>query len=110
MSLTHHAKVRMQQRAIPLMLVDLLRDFGVRQSGGGGSSIVFFDKKARRQLRSYAGSMYEALNDNLDVYAVLGGDGQVITTGYRTQRIEREREHGGLRRARSLGRRRRQTQ
>lgn len=96
MSLTKHARVRMQQRAISPLLVDLLQDFGSRQRAGGGSSLVFFDKRARRELRTYAGSMFSQINESLDVYAVLGSDGQVITTGYRTERIQRERDSAGM--------------
>ena len=41
--LTHHARVRMQQRGIPAAALDVLLDYGVVRHAGGGRDIVFFD-------------------------------------------------------------------
>ena len=50
MYMTGHAAVRSQQRAIPPMLIDLLMQFGARESAGDGASKMYFDKAARRKI------------------------------------------------------------
>lgn len=85
---THHAKARMQQRGIPPMMIDLLMQFGKSQPAGGGASRLFFDKNARRRLKSYAGPMSGLLNEYLDVYAVIGPEGQLITAAHVTNRFK----------------------
>lgn len=86
---THHAEHRAQKRCIPPMLVDLLIQFGRQESSGDGTFKVFFDKNARRNLRTYAGAMASAIEQHLDVYAVVGSDMQVITVAHREDRIHR---------------------
>jgi len=89
MSMTHHARLRSQQRGIPPILLDLLRQFGRSEPAGGGATKMFFDKAARRRLQAYAGPLAGHLNQHLDVYVVVGPDDQVITTAHRTERIRR---------------------
>lgn len=89
MNMSHHATVRSQQRAIPPLLIDLLLQFGTNEPAGKGATKVFFDKAARRRVKSYAGHLASLLNEYLDVYAVVGTDDQVITTAHLTERIRR---------------------
>lgn len=89
MDMSHHARIRSQQRAIPPILIDLLTQFGTSLPAGGGTSRVFFDKAARRRVKAYAGPLAGLLDQHLDVYAVLDSDGRVITTAHRTERIRR---------------------
>ena len=88
-TLTTHATVRSQQRAIPPLLIDLLLQFGTSAPAGGGTSKLFFDKRARRRVKSYAGPLAAVIDDYLDVYAVVGADNTVITTAHRLERIRR---------------------
>jgi hypothetical protein len=71
------------------MLVDLLMQFGTSEPAGHGASKVFFDKAARRRVKSYAGPLAGMLNDHLDVFAVISSDSKVITAGHLTERIRR---------------------
>lgn len=89
MYMTGHAAVRSQQRAIPPMLIDLLMQFGARESAGDGASKMYFDKAARRKIKAYAGPLARMLNEHLDVYAVVSSENKVITTAHRTGRIFR---------------------
>ena len=89
MHMSQHATVRSQQRAISQMQVDLLMQFGTSEPAGDGASKVFFDKAARRRIRSYAGSLAGLLNEHLDVYAVVSAEDKVITAAHLTERIRR---------------------
>lgn len=86
---TYHAQLRAQQRAIPPILVDLLLQFGHREKSGDGTSKVFFDKVARRKLRTYAGAMANSIEQHLNVYVVVGPAQEVITVAHRDERIRR---------------------
>lgn len=71
MHMSQHATVRSQQRAISQMQVDLLMQFGTSEPAGDGASKLFFDKAARRRIKSYLGPLGGRLNEHLDVYAVV---------------------------------------
>lgn len=83
---THHASVRAQQRGIPQLILDLLLEFGAREHDARGAEIVFFDRRARKHVESYAGRLFSKLNEHLDTYAVVS-DGKVVTVGPRHKRI-----------------------
>lgn len=87
--MTHHANIRSQQRGIPPMLVDLLIRFGATEHAPGGAEKIYFDKAARKQIKSYAGPLAALLEEHLDIYAVVAREGDVITIGHRTERIKR---------------------
>jgi hypothetical protein len=87
--MTKHAQARCQQRGIPPLLIDLLLQFGATEDAGGGTCKLFFDKKARRKLRAYAGPVAPLLDQHLDVYAVVSSDDSLITVGHRSERIRR---------------------
>lgn len=89
MQLSDHARKRIQQRAIPPLLIDLLRKFGTCQSAGDSTSKLFFDKASRRQVHAYAGPLARLLDEHLDVYAVIAADGTVVTVARRLERIHR---------------------
>lgn len=88
--LTLHARRRMQGRMIPPIVVDLLHRFGSSMRCGGADR-MFFDKAARRRLSSYLGGYgsLRKIENWLDVYMVLGDNGNVVTVGYRTRRFRR---------------------
>lgn len=85
-----HARIRMQQRAIPSFVVDLLQTCGTPFRSHGAEQIVF-DKQARRRLRHYLGGDrgLRALEPWLDVYIVLADDGEIITAARRRSRMRR---------------------
>lgn len=87
---TKHARVRMQQRAIPSFVVDLLQSCGTSFRSYGGEQIIF-DKQARRRLRHYLGGDrgLRALEPWLDTYIVLADSGDIITVARRQSRIRR---------------------
>lgn len=85
--ITRHAQVRVQQRGIPPMILDWLLDFGAREHYSG-SEVVYFDKAARRRLRTYAGQLADKASDYLEAYAVVRGD-TVVTVGYRHKHLKR---------------------
>lgn len=87
--LTKHARIRSQQRAIPQLMVDLLLQWGATEKAFGGATKVFFDKASRRRVQAYAGPIAPLLDQHLDLYAVVGCDNQIITVGYRNERIQR---------------------
>jgi hypothetical protein len=84
-----HAHVRAQQRAIPPILIHLLLEFGATEPSAGGTRKVFFDKRARRRVGTYAGPLAAMLEEHLDVYAILGEHDRVVTVGHRTERVRR---------------------
>lgn len=87
--LTVHAKTRSHQRAIPPMLIDLLLQFGSTEKAPGGTEKLYFDKSARKRIRSYAGPLAGLLESHLGVYAVVNGGDVVVTVGHRIERIKR---------------------
>ena len=56
MSLTHHAAVRLQQRANPPLMIELIERFGSEIQCEGASRLVF-DKAARKQLKRHMGAV-----------------------------------------------------
>lgn len=83
--LTEHARVRMQQRAIPLAAVEALLAYGKSAHHHRGVAIFYFDKAARRRLRRER--LDRALEHQLDAFAVVALSGEVVTVGHRRRRI-----------------------
>ena len=89
MSLSPHARIRMQQRGIRAETLDALLDFGRVAHAGGGRDIVFFDKKARARLASANAVAAADAERVCNSYAIVESDGTVITVGHRYRRIPR---------------------
>lgn len=86
--MTNHAQTRLQQRGIPKIIVENLLEFGSEIHDHRGSRILYFDHRARRELRSQLGEgMYKRIESRLDAYAVVGREGKIVTVGHRTRRI-----------------------
>ncbi len=86
--LSRHAEVRSQQRGIPLNLVDLLLDFGKESHVGKGATVLSFPKRARERLRlSLPRKVFASISSKLDVYAVIGDRGNIMTLGHRYQHL-----------------------
>ena len=88
MNTTEHATVRIQQRGIPPLVVDLLLQFGRREHDHHGEEIVYFDRNSRNRIEKYSGGLIGKLSGHLQSYAVLA-DGNIITVGTRYKKIIR---------------------
>ena len=87
---TPHARARMQQRGIRPKDLEALLDFGSeRHTHQEGVEILFWDKKARARLAKRNPAAARTADRLPSTYAVLGGDGVVITVGHRYRRIQR---------------------
>jgi len=87
--ITTHAQTRMQQRGLPLGIVDLVLAYGSVTHDHHGAEIYDFDKLAIRRLERAWGRTFVRRLDGLQrAYAVLQ-DGRVITTGHRHERVRR---------------------
>lgn len=90
LTMTNHARTRIQQRGIPEVIVENLLDFGREAYDHHGGRIIYFDRRAREELRRTCGKdTYKRLEARLDAYAVVASDGDVITVGHRVRRINR---------------------
>ena len=90
LQITNHARARLQQRGIPMPVLDCLLTFGKKVHDHHGAEILFFDHQARNQIRrTYGEHYFKHLESKLDTYAVIGSDGVVLTVGHRTKRINR---------------------
>ena len=85
-----HAEARLQQRAIPLFVVELLEQFGSVDRCGKAERLTF-DKAARRRIARHLGGDrgLRMIDRWLDVYAVISDGGHLVTTSRRTQRFRR---------------------
>jgi hypothetical protein len=86
-SLTAHARARLQQRGIRVETLAELLEFGTFAPARGGAEIVFFDKSERQRLQS---TRRLRGRDHLHhLYAVTDANGTVITVGHRYRPIVR---------------------
>jgi hypothetical protein len=90
LALTRHAQARMRQRAISPAVLEALLDYGrSRYLHSDGCELVYFDRKARERLVRESPSVAREIGRLGKTYAVLGGDGTVVTVGHRFRRIPR---------------------
>ena len=86
---TDHARSRMQQRGISAAAIELLMSYGASAHDHRGGEIVFFDKSARARLAKTDPAAARKAARLARTYAILGGDGRVLTVGHRYRRIPR---------------------
>lgn len=87
---TRHAEARCQQRGIPLDLVELLFEYGEERHVGRGATLLSFPKHSRDRLRNnLSRKRFAAVSSRLNVYAVLGDSGYVMTVGHRYQPLRK---------------------
>ena len=88
---TRHAERRLQQRAIPPFVLDLLETCGSPRRCQGAERLIF-DKAAHRRLRHVLGHGRGLclIEPWLDVYAVVGADGTIVTVAHHTRHIRRD--------------------
>lgn len=89
MNLTHHALSRMQQRAIPPILLDLLERYG-REHATVNGTVLAFDERGREKARRALDDAVSRFDKLDDVYLVEASDsGAVVTVGHRSRRLHR---------------------
>lgn len=90
MNMTKHVQARLQQCAIPPLIIDWLCRYGSRLKGANGTTVCFFDRKSRRYLASEVGHVVvRRLADMMDTYLVLAGD-RIISVGHRYKPLRHE--------------------
>lgn len=89
-AITGHAQARMQQRAIPPLVIDLLMQFGSNFRCGGAERLMF-DKSAVKRLRRHLGGHrgLKVVERWLNVYAVVGDNGNLVTAAHKNTHFHR---------------------
>lgn len=86
---TKHADGRMQQRAIPPLIINWLFEYGREEHDHRGAVIHYFDKRSIKKLqRDHGRRPIDRLTQYLDAYLV-ESDGTVLTVGHRFKRFYR---------------------
>jgi hypothetical protein len=89
MNQTKHAQARLQQRNIPPLVVEWLRDYGTVVYSHGAEKLIF-DKAAKKRLEKGIGAVVvDRCSDLLDVYIVVGEGDCLVTAAHRSKRIWR---------------------
>jgi hypothetical protein len=88
-TVSHHAKIRMQQRAITADMLESLLNFGQVKFNGQGTEILTFPKKVVKNLKKELNhKVFMKIERHLNLYAIMSSGGELITTGYRTKRLK----------------------
>lgn len=88
MNLSRHAQVRMQQRGIPVPIVEWLLAYGA-VNYQKGTELYYFNKQSRKLLeRDFGKHELARYEKALDAY-VISSSGKIITVGHRFQRVVR---------------------
>lgn len=89
--LTTHARVRLQQRAVPPIVIEMLERFGT-STRCRGADRLFFDRAAKKRLCRYLGGArsMKVLEPWLDTSVVVADSGAVVTIDHRYKRIPRD--------------------
>jgi hypothetical protein len=88
--LSNHARQRCKQRSISPAIVEWLAAFGTSLPAGDGAERLIFDKPARRRLaRNLGRSIFNRIEEYLDAYVIRAIDGEIITSGWLTERVRR---------------------
>lgn len=89
-TMTIHAQERLQQRAIPPFVIELLEACGSTERCGRAERLIF-DKAARRRLVRHLGGErgLRMVEPWLHVYVILADDGHLVTAAHRRRRHRR---------------------
>lgn len=80
----------MQQRGIQAQVMLVLLEYGSIIHDGHGAQVCLFDHRSReRARRSLPAEQFRRVRDRMNCYAVVGGDGAVVTVGHRRRRRHR---------------------
>lgn len=90
LQLTQHAQARMQQRAIPSDVVEMLIAYGHKEHDHHGGKVLYFDKSSRCRLARDIPERNRGFLDRYrDAYAVVSLKGVILTVGHRDKRIRK---------------------
>ena len=85
--LSQHAQARLQQRGIPAWYVEMLLEWGKSHHDGHGAQIFSVTKPVKSRLaRVLPRTRYAQAERYFDVYAVVSGDGTLITAAHKQGR------------------------
>ena len=86
--MTYHCELRAAQRCLSGSVIELVLKHGEVFEQKGDTSLVTLGKRQRRALLKELKELQRILGKDKDIFAVIGGDGSVVTTGrqYRTIR------------------------
>lgn len=91
--LSEHGLARMRQRGIDPAGLELLLRYGAREHDHKGGRILYFSHRSlRRMVRDLGSGAHGMMEKCAQLYAVTGGDGEIITVGHRYRRILRDRK------------------
>ena len=87
-SLSTHARVRMQQRGISPEALEILLELGDTSPAPGGGQVIYLERADRQELGRRGKRIRE--RDRLKrLYAVTDESGTIVTVGHRYRRIAR---------------------
>lgn len=87
--LSKHAQHRMQHRGIPPVFIDWLEQYGAIEPQNG-AELIYFNHRSLKKLASYTGGFSNKFDKLKNAYLVRGGNGRIITAGYRNESIKRK--------------------
>jgi len=82
MILTKHAEVRIQQRCIPELTLELLLQFGEIDYQHGGTEIIYFKAKSFEKARKHLERMLKDMDKLRNAYLIKAEEDLIITSGY----------------------------
>jgi hypothetical protein len=80
--LTRHARTRMQQRSIPMDMIDLLLRFGDCRGAGKGSESYYFTNRSWRRVKDHLGEALKTFERYRNIY-LIAVDGVIVTAAHR---------------------------
>ena len=90
MVITHHARIRCQQRGISSQVLAWLLEYGSKEHAPHGEFRRTFDHRAvARMAHALGRDAVERLGARLNVYAVVNEDDVVITAAHRLKRFKK---------------------
>ena len=90
-TMSAHARTRLQQRGIPRQVLPLLMEFGERAHDHRGAQVVYLNRAGKARVRQSADAQsLRRLDTALNIYAVIDCGGAIITVGHRTRRVNRQ--------------------
>jgi len=85
MILTKHAEIRIQQRCIPELTLELLLQFGEVERQHGGTEMLYFKAKSFEKARKHVEKMLKDMDKLRNAYLVKAKQEEedlIITSGY----------------------------
>lgn len=88
--MSKHASNRLQQRAIPPMMLDLLFDYGKFEHDHRGAGVYYFNKVGKEHARvALQQCKSKQIDHCLNVYLIMGSNGSIVTVGHLAKKINR---------------------